>query len=338
MDLIVAGAGPAGLATATYAARAGLEVAVIDRRRGPLDKACGEGLMPHTVAQLEKLGVALHGRPFRGITYLDPGRRVEADFRAGKGLGVRRTALSEALHDAAADAGVRFIHRDIGPVTQDAESVQCGDLRARYLAAADGLHSPIRRALGLEKPSRGRRRWGIRRHFVIAPWSDTVEVHWSSATEAYVTPVADDCVGVAVLTTKQGRLDDQLSAFPALAQRVAGAAHSSADRAAGPLRQVVRHRAAGRVMLVGDAAGYVDALTGEGLGIAFGGAELLVASVLADDPAGYDRRWRGMSRRYRMLTAGLLYASEFKPVRAMIVPAASAAPKAFSGIVNLLAG
>lgn len=337
IDLIVAGAGPAGLATATYAARAGLDVAVVDRRRGPIDKACGEGLMPHTVAQLENLGVALHGRPFRGITYLDHRHRVEAEFRAGKGLGVRRTALSEALHDAAADAGVQFIQRDIGPVYQDAESVQCGELRSRYLAAADGLHSPIRRALGLEKPSPGRRRWGIRRHFQIAPWSDTVEVYWSSATEAYVTPVADDCVGIAVLTTQQGRFDDQLAAFPALARRVAGAPHSSTDRAAGPLRQAVRDRTAGRVMLVGDAAGYVDALTGEGLGIAFGGAELLVASVLADDPAGYDRRWRSMSRRYRMLTAGLLHASEIKPVRAMIVPAASALPKAFGGIVNLLA-
>lgn len=337
IDVIVAGAGPAGLATATHAARAGLDVTVIDRRRGPIDKACGEGLMPHTVAHLEKLGVALNGRPFRGITYLDPGHRVEAEFRAGKGLGVRRTALSDALHDAAADAGVRFVHSEIGTVHQDSHSVRCGDLRGRYLAAADGLHSPIRRALGLSKPSRGPRRWGIRRHFEIAPWSDTVEVYWSPATEAYVTPVAEDCVGVAILTTRQGRFDDQLAAFPALADRLAGAPHSSADRAAGPLRHAVRDRAAGRVMLVGDAAGYVDALTGEGLGIAFGGAELLVAAVLADDPAGYDRQWRSMSRRYRMLTAGLLHASQIKPVRAMIVPAASALPKAFSGIVNLLA-
>ena len=337
IDLIVAGAGPAGLATATHAARAGLDVAVVDRRRGPIDKACGEGLMPHTVAQLEKLGVALHGRPFRGITYLDPGHRVEADFRAGKGMGVRRTVLSEALHDVAVDAGVRFIHRDIGTVDSGSDSVRCGELRARYLAAADGLHSPIRRALGLEKAPRGRRRWGIRRHVAIEPWSDTVEVYWSQTTEAYVTPVADDCVGVAILTTKQGRFDDQLAAFPALAQRLAGLPHSSTDRAAGPLRQAVRRRSAGRVMLVGDAAGYVDALTGEGLGIAFGGAELLVAGVLADDPAGYDRRWRNMSRRYRMLTAGLLHASEIRPLRAMIVPAASALPKAFGGIVNLLA-
>lgn len=336
-DLIVAGAGPAGLATAVYAARAGLDTVIVDRRRGPIDKACGEGLMPHTVAQLEKLGVALGGRPFRGITYTDGVRRVEAEFRSGKGLGMRRTVLSEALHDAATDAGARIVQRDIGTVTQDASGVQCGDLRARYLAAADGLHSPIRRSLGLNRPARGRRRWGIRRHYAVSPWSDTVDVHWARDTEAYVTPVDDDCVGVAILTSEQGGFDEHLSAFPDLAGRLADAPHSSADRAAGPLRQRVRHRSAGRVMLVGDAAGYVDALTGEGLGIAFGGAELLVNCVLADSPDDYDQQWRRMSRRYRLLTAGLLEASGLDPIRAMIVPAASALPVAFRGIVNLLA-
>ena len=336
-DLIVAGAGPAGLATATFAARAGLDTVVIDRRRGPIDKACGEGLMPHTISQLEKLGVALHGRPFRGITYLDGSRRAEADFRSGKGMGVRRTALSEALHDAAVDAGARIVHRDFGPISQDADSVQCGDLKGRYLAAADGLHSPIRRSLGLNLPARGRRRWGIRRHLAIAPWGDTVEVYWAGATEAYVTPVSDDCVGVAILTSTQGKFDEHLAEFPALAARLAGAPACSADRAAGPLRQRVRSRTAGRVMLVGDAAGYVDALTGEGLGIAFGGAELLVNNVVADTPQDYDRQWKQMSRRYRLMTAGLLAASELAPVRSMIVPAATALPTAFRGIVNLLA-
>jgi flavin-dependent dehydrogenase len=336
IDLLVAGGGPGGLATATHAAKAGLDVVVVERRSGPIDKACGEGLMPHTVKQLEKIGVSPHGKAFRGITYLDSTRSVRANFRSGEGLGMRRTALSEALHDAASSAGVRIVRGDIGEISQDASSVRCGELRARYLAAADGLHSPIRRSLGLDLPSRGRRRWGIRRHFQIAPWSDTVEVYWAHDTEAYVTPIAEDSVGVAVLTSRQGRFDDHLGEFPALAARLAGVPHDS-DRAAGPLRQRVRSRTSGRVMLVGDAAGYVDALTGEGMGIAFGGAELLVNCVLADAPGDYDRQWRQMSRRYRALTAGLLQASGCAPVRSMIVPAASAVPRAFSGIVNLLA-
>ena len=336
IDLIVAGGGPGGLATAIHAARAGLETVVIDRRPGPIDKACGEGLMPHTVKQLENIGVTLRGKAFRGITYLDSTHRVEAHFRSGSGMGVRRTVLSEALYDAAAAVGVTIVKGEIGTVSQDANSVRCGDLRARYLAAADGLHSPIRSSLGLDLPSRGRRRWGIRRHYEIAPWSDTVEVYWARDTEAYVTPVADDRVGVAILKSEQGKFGDHLLEFPALTKRLDGVPHGK-DRAAGPLRQRVRSRVAGRVLLVGDAAGYVDALTGEGMGIAFGGAELAVKCILADAPEDYDRQWRAMSRRYRLLTAGLLYAGGIPTVRRMIVPAASARPKAFGGIVNLLA-
>jgi flavin-dependent dehydrogenase len=337
IDILVAGGGPAGLATAILGARAGLEVVVVERRHGPVDKACGEGLMPHAVQLLRRLGVQPPGKPFHGITYLDDrGRSVTGRFRGAAGLGVRRTTLHAGLLDAATAAGVRLEHADIGPVIQDSISVHCSGFRSRYLAAADGLHSPIRAALGLDRPSTGPRRWGIRRHVSMAPWSDCVEVYWSDGAEAYVTPVADDCVGVAILTSRKGGFDEHLRAFPALQETVHGRAHG-ADRAAGPLRQKVRSRTAGRVMLVGDAAGYVDALTGEGLGIAFGAAELLVECATADRPQDYDRRWRRMSRRYRLLTAAVLHASAIRPLRSRIVPAAAQFPGVFGGVVNLLA-
>jgi len=336
IDLLVAGGGPAGLATAILGARAGLEVVVVERRHGPVDKACGEGLMPHAVELLRGLGVEAPGRPFHGITYVDDRRRVTGLFRGGPGRGVRRTALHAGLLEAATTAGVRIEHGDVGSVSQDAISVHCSGFRARYLAAADGLHSPVRAALGLARPSGGPRRWGIRRHHLMTPWSDCVEVYWSDGAEAYVTPVADDCVGVAILTSRKGGFDEHLGSFPALQERVHGQAHG-VDRAAGPLRQKVRSRTAGRVMLVGDAAGYVDALTGEGLGIAFGAAQLLVDCVVADRPEDYDRRWRRMSRRYRLLTAAVLRASAMPVVRPRIVPAAARFPGVFRGLVNLLA-
>lgn len=336
IDLLVVGGGPAGLATAIHGARAGLDVVVAERRTGPIDKACGEGLMPHTLRHLERLGVHPIGRPFRGISYRDGNRHVDARFRRGAGRGVRRTVLHGALLDAAAVAGVRICHDEVGDIGQDATSVTAGRWRARYLAAADGLHSPIRRSLGLERPSPGTRRWGIRRHVQIAPWSDYVEVHWAAGAEAYVTPVADDCVGVAVLKSRRGGFDCHLAEFPELRDRIAGRPHDP-DRAAGPLRQRVSSRAAGRVLLVGDAAGYVDALTGEGLGLAFGAAELLVKSVVAERPESYDRQWRQMTLRYRALTAALLAASSHATLRSGIVPAAAALPSMFTGVVNLLA-
>ena len=316
IDLLVAGGGPAGLATAIHGARAGLEVVVIERRHGPVDKACGEGLMPHAVALLDSLGVQAPGKPFHGITYVDGRHRVTGRFRGSAGRGVRRTALHAGLLEAATGAGVRIEHGDAGPVSQNATSVRCSGFRARYLAAADGLHSPVRAALGLTRPCAGPRRWGIRRHHLMTPWSD--------------------CVGIAILTSRKGGFDEHLGAFPALQERVHSQPHGP-DRAAGPLRQQVHNRAAGRVLLVGDAAGYVDALTGEGLGIAFGAAQLLVDCVVAERPQDYDRRWRRMSSRYRMLTTAVLQASEMPVLRSRIVPVAAQFPRVFRGIVNLLA-
>jgi flavin-dependent dehydrogenase len=336
IDLLVGGGGPAGLATALYGARAGLEVVVVERRRGVLDKACGEGMMPHTVEHLKRLGISPQGRPLRGIRYLDGDRQVEAQFRAGAGRGVRRTVLHAAMLEAAEAAGVRFVSNDIGEIRQDGESVCAAGLRARHLAAADGLHSPIRRELGLALLSRGPRRWGIRRHVQIAPWTDNVEVHWAGAAEAYVTPVADDCVGIAILSSSRGGFDAHLDEFPQLRERFSGQEHGQ-DRAAGPLRQRVMSRTAGRVLLVGDAAGYVDALTGEGMGLAFGAAELLVECVVTDRTGEYDRRWRGLTRRYRLITAALVRAGAHAPVRRRIVPTATMLPGVFDVMVNQLA-
>ena len=336
IDLLVAGGGPAGLATALYGARAGLEVAVVERRTGVLDKACGEGMMPHTLSHLDHFGIAVTGRPLRGISYIAGERRVDATFRAGAGRGVRRTVLHAALWQAAEAAGVKLVHGEFGEITQDAESVCAGGFRARYLAAADGLHSPIRTSLGLSRPSRGPRRWGIRRHIAIAPWTDSVEVHWAPGAEAYVTPVAQDCVGIAILSASRGGFDRHFEEFTELRDRVHGHEHGQ-DRAAGPLRQNASSRVAGRVLLVGDAAGYIDALTGEGMGLAFSAAQALVNCVVQERPETYDQQWRRLTRRYRLLTAGLVAAGSHAPVRSRIVPAATALPRVFAAAVNQLA-
>ncbi|MBT2406107.1 MULTISPECIES: NAD(P)/FAD-dependent oxidoreductase [unclassified Streptomyces] len=340
IDLLVAGGGPAGLATAIHGAMAGLETVVVEPRPTPIDKACGEGLMPGGVRRLRELGVPLTGRPFHGIRYLDGagGRQAEGLFRTGPGLGTRRTDLQAALAERAARLGVRVVPGRVEEVHQDEHGVTAAGLSARYLVAADGLHSPVRRRLGLsERPAPGRpARYGLRRHYAVEPWSDLVEVYWSAHCEAYVTPLGPDRIGVAVLTSEHAPFDVQLARFPPLSSRLPPSA-GSAVRGAGPLRQQARTRVAGRVLFVGDAAGYVDALTGEGLTLALAAAGELVRCVRAGRPQAYERAWRELSRSYRTLTASLLWARQQPRLAGRIVPLAARLPRVFTGAVNLLA-
>jgi flavin-dependent dehydrogenase len=338
IDLLVAGAGPAGAATAIRASLAGLSVVVVEPRLAPIDKACGEGIASTAVSYLSRLGVKLDGRPFYGIRYLDSRHVVDARFRAGPGLGVRRTVLQQALSDRLSSLGVPIVRTRVGPITQNISSVTAAGITARYLAAADGLHSSIRRQVGLARPGESAEvRRGLRRHYAVPPWSELVEVYWSSLGEAYVTPVGDDLVGVAILTSARGSFDSHLEAFPALRRRLVGASEASSVMGAGPLRQRVRGQAAGRVLLVGDSAGYVDALTGEGIAVALRTSAELVRCVSQDRPDSYEAAWRRVSWECRFLTGSLLWARNRSLLAPRIVPAASRLPAVFGAIVNRLA-
>ena len=337
-DVVVAGGGPVGLATALHAHRAGLSVVVREPRTGAIDKACGEGLMPGALAELAGLGVHPHGRPLAGIHYLDADRSgagAAARFANGPGRGVRRTVLHDALAAAVADAGIRVESRPVEDVRDLGDHVLVDGEETRYLLAADGLHSPVRRLLGLDAPAGGRRRFGQRCHVEQEPWTSYVEVHWSPRAEAYVTPVDDDLVGVAILGDAGARFDDLLGDFPVLAERLTGP--RSRVMGAGPLRQRARSRAAGHVLLVGDAAGYVDALTGEGIALGLAQARAAVVCVATDRPDLYENRARRLGWRHELLTHALLRATALPAARRALVPAASRLPRVFGAAVNQLA-
>jgi flavin-dependent dehydrogenase len=331
-DVLIAGGGPGGLAAALHARRRGLSVIVAEPRDDPIDKACGEGLMPGGLAELISLGVDPAGLPFHGIAYVGEHSRAEARFRHGPGRGVRRTTLHAALAARAKEQDTQWISTRITSVEQDAQGVSAAGVRARWLVAADGLHSTVRRAVGVTAVAGRPRRYGVRWHFSVPAWSDFVEVHWSAHGEAYVTPVEPDLVGVAILSDRK----PDLAWFPSLARRLHGANRGQA-RGCGPLRQVVSQRVSGRVLLVGDAAGYEDALTGEGISLAVKQAAAAVRAIGGDDPSSYEAAWRRITRDYRLLTRTLVVATIPRATRRAIVPAAAALPGVFSWAVNTLA-
>jgi flavin-dependent dehydrogenase len=342
--LLVVGGGPAGLATAIGARLAGFEVTVLDRSRPPVDKACGEGLMPDAAVHLERLGVVLgagESFPFRGIRYVDGDVVAEGVFPGKTGLGVRRLALHRALVRRAEETGVRLVWgtsvKGLSPGPPYAGVVTDGGLiPARWIAAADGLNSRMRRWAGLAGRPAALRRFGVRRHFALPPWSDFVEVHWGPECEAYVTPVDPGQVGVALLWSGgPSRFDRLLANFSALRERVAGAAVTSRDRGAGPLLQRVRGVVRGNLALVGDAAGYLDAITGEGLAVAFHEAAALVEALRGGDLSCYRAAQRRINRLPNTLT-GLVLALERRPwLRRRAIRALAAEPALFSRLLGI---
>lgn len=337
VDVVVAGGGPVGLAAAIEARLAGMDVVVVEPRTGPIDKACGEGLMPGAVPALERLGVHPIGFPLCGVAYRDGRRSAEHRFAAGNALGVRRTTLHAALLARAEEAGARFVNARAGEVRQDSSGAEAGGVRARWLIAADGLHSTVARSVGLALPAPARRRrYGQRRHYRVEPWSDLIEVHWTPLGELYVTPTGDGVVGIAVLARQGVHYDEALAAAPGIAARLDGAEPGSELRGAGPFRQRTRARVAGRTLLVGDASGYVDALTGEGIRIGLAQARAAVAAIAGEQPARYEEEWERVTRDFRRLTGAIVRLAT-SPLRPHIVRIAQGAPAVFGGAVERLA-
>jgi flavin-dependent dehydrogenase len=182
----------------------------------------------------------------------------------------------------------------------------------------------------------------------VTPWTADVEVHFGDGAEAYVWPAGPDRVGVAFLYAPGASGDPRrlLERFPAVAARVAGAQEASAVRGAGPFDQAARARVADRLVLLGDAAGYVDALTGEGLSLAFGCAadlaevlpSALARGATAAALAPYEAAWRRRFRPYATWTRLLLALSRSPAVRRPLMALAAATPSPFERLVAAAVG
>jgi flavin-dependent dehydrogenase len=381
-DVVIAGGGIAGSSLAVLLGRAGLRVELYEERRFPREKPCGEGLMPAGVGVLRRLGLAeaAGGRPLRGVRYHGWGLTAEADFPAAGGapvvaLGQRRLHLDQMLFQAAAATpGVRAREGTAvaGAVVEAGRAVGVrvgGELRrAPLVVAADGARSPVRRSLGLDAPPPRRARLGVRAHFRLARPADQaslIEIFIGDGHELYVTPLPDDQILIAGLSDRETIAGDEpgeasaRSAFdrwiarqPVLRDRLAGAEPLTTIAGRSPLAMRARAGFAPGAVLLGDAAGFIDPITGGGMAQALLSAELLASFVphalgggAARDGAGrdgwlraFDRRRRALLRDYRILTRFVLFLVDRPVLARAMLRLMRRSPRLMSHLIGVAGG
>ncbi|MGI8988562.1 MAG: NAD(P)/FAD-dependent oxidoreductase [Bryobacteraceae bacterium] len=343
-DVFVIGGGPAGLAAAIAARANGFRVMLADPARPPIDKACGEGLMPDSLAALERLGVALPGSdasfPFRGIRFRGAGAAVDASFPHGSALGVRRTVLHPLLVERAEQAGVELLWgtrvNAIADSTVDVNGLQ---VRARWIVGADGQTSRVRRWAGLDGHHHKSERFGFRRHYRVEPWTDCMEIYWGAGCQIYTTPVGPAEVCVA-LTSRDShlRLDEALARFPDLSLHLERAAVTSAEKGTVTITRRLKRVARANVALIGDASGSVDAITGEGLCLAFLQAVSLAEALAAGHLADYQSAHNRLMRRPMMMGGMMLLLDRWPGLLHRVLPALAARPSIFYNMLAMHVG
>jgi flavin-dependent dehydrogenase len=348
VDVFIAGGGPAGLACAIAAAAQGLQVEVADGMRPPIDKACGEGLLPDTVAALMELGVTLDGTenfPLRGIRFLGDSRdshatESEALFPNASGRGIRRTLLHHLLLDRATNLGVHFRWDTVVQSIEEGEvHTNRHNSRPRWIIGADGHPSRIRTWAGLENSSTSARRIGLRHHFAIAPWTDFVEVYWTNHAQAYVTPVSPSEICVAFIATEKfSSIKQALALFPSLHPRLALAPASDNPRGSITLSRRLRKVTSGNIALIGDASGSVDAVTGEGLALCFRQALALASAIKAEDLTQYERAHRKIHRLPHLMSRAMLLMDRSPLIRARALKTLQRKPDLLSHLLQFHLG
>lgn len=333
-DIAIVGGGPAGLAAAIAARGKGFTVAVYDASEPPIDKPCGEGLMPGGVEALKRLGIqvpALDSSPFRGIRFLCGDITASGQFPNAYGLGVRRTTLHSLLADRAAEAGVQLFWNT--PVRS------LDGFKSRWIVGADGLNSRVREWAGLDASRASVRRFGFRRHFPLPAWSDTVDVHWGRGCQVYITPVSPGEICVAVISRHQYlRLHEALAHFPALNDRLGRLVATTPERGSITECRRLPRVYHGNIALLGDASGSMDALTGEGLTLCFRQAFALTDALANGDLSVYEAAHRRIARLPAIMARLMLLLDERAWLRRKAIRTLASNPRLFSRLLALHIG
>jgi flavin-dependent dehydrogenase len=226
-------------------------------------------------------------------------------------------------------------------LTESGLETDQGEVKGRFILGADGLYSPTQKWTGLYQKPKPSRRYGIRRHYQIAPWSGFVEVYWNVGCEAYVTPTGPNTVGVALLwraDAHRPNSEDLLAPFPRLRDRLQGCPFASHTRGAGPLARRPRAVQRGCVLLVGDASGYADAITGEGLSLGFRQAEAAISAITAGDARAYRGVHRKLVQRPFLITKSLCWVAQHPRTRQRLLAGLAKDPTLFSRSLDLMEG
>lgn len=335
-DVLVIGAGPAGSSLACRLAQAGFCVVVADRAEFPRDKPCGEFLSPECQPYLAELGYGdpirqLGAVPVTGMRLSGYGTSVLGHFRqladraahGHTGFGLRRVVLDHALLMAARRAGATFLarHEFVG-LLRDGERVvgarlrgpdgSEGEHRARFVVGADGVHSRVAKALGVQRRIAWLDQFALVTHFEHVPVASIADVQLLAGGFLAATSVDDGRYSVnvvvprRVLRTRTSRDWDEffaahLGSAPQLAAALHAARRSAPWRGTGPFGFRTTTTTVPGAMLVGDAAGYVDPMTGEGIYFALFAAKAAAAALAAGLQDGKDEA--AAMARYRRLRA-----------------------------------
>jgi menaquinone-9 beta-reductase len=311
-DVFVIGGGPAGLAAAIAARLQGFHVTVADGSTPPIDKACGEALMPDAVEALENLGVTVpmaESFPVRGVRFYGCGISADAGFPSGfRAITVRRTVLYQLLVQRALDLNINLLwHCAVKSLSRN--TIQIGDTssRVQWVIGADGANSRVRNWANLKILKQSHPRYSFRRHYRVPPWTDRMEIYWGKHSQAYTTGVNDHevCVAVASRNPKL-RLEKALPQFPMLHSRLRGAEPITRERGAISANSQLGRICRGHVALVGDASGTVDAITGEGLGLAFKQALILARGMKSGTLSHYESEHRRLAFRPLLMARMML--------------------------------
>jgi menaquinone-9 beta-reductase len=342
-DALIIGGGPAGLAAAIALRQKGLDVLVADPLRPPIDKACGEGLMPDAQKDLAALGIFPPGRlgaAFAGIAFLAGRHQAAAPFEHGSGIGIRRLQLHSLLVERCQELGVRLAWGSRVCAGEKQPWLLDGETCAyRYAIGADGQSSRVRLSIGLGQGEIISRRFGARCHYRVKPWSRMVEVHWGELGQAYITPVGPEEICVATVARSPAtRMEAVLASLPVLRAHLQQAGQLSRVRGALTTTRKLRRVTAGNVALTGDASGSADAITGEGIALAFRQALLLAEAIAAENLALYEAGHPAILRMPHLMSRVMLRMDAWPWWRERAMGLLSAQPQLFAHMLAMHLG